>query len=71
MTSTTPSLFDPLPNLIPGPVDNPNDQGECLALDAETVTRCDGRMIVHYETLHGQIGYPVWTCQKCGKVVIP
>ena len=46
------------------------DRGECQDLDTETMKRCEGRMIVRYETLHGQIGYPVWTCDKCGKVVV-
>ncbi len=45
---------------------NPDDRGECGELDVETMTRCDGRRIVHYETFAGQIGYPVWVCQKCG-----
>jgi hypothetical protein len=47
-----------------------SDRGECQELNAETLTRCTGRMKVHYETIAGQIGFPVWTCSACGKVVV-
>jgi hypothetical protein len=44
-----------------------DDRGPCQELNADTLARCTGRMIVHYETLHGQIGFPVWTCSVCGR----
>lgn len=65
MTSTTPNLFDPLPNLIPGPEGNPNDRGECLALNTETMKRCDGRRIASREYREGQGFIVRWTCNKC------
>ena len=61
-----------LPNTIPSQLDNPNDRGECLVLDTDTMTRCDGRMVASIrETTPFLPGFPVWTCDKCGKVVVP
>lgn len=48
------------------------DRGQCQDLDTETMKRCEGRMVAtvrdHYLCF---VGYPVWTCDKCGKVVVP
>ncbi len=61
-----------LPNTIPSQIDNPNDRGECLAFLWPMATRCDGRMVASIrETTPLLPGFPVWTCDKCGKVVIP
>lgn len=55
-----------IPNLIPGMAGCPNDRGECLALDPDTLKRCDGRRIASREYREGE-GYLVtWTCNKCG-----
>lgn len=55
---------------LPNTTDNATDRGQCGELNADTLTRCTGRMVVHYETLHGQIGFPVWTCDSCRRVVV-
>jgi hypothetical protein len=55
---------------VSGPERNPADRGECLKLDAKTITRCDGRRIASYN--HTDEGIVLrWTCDKCGEVVVP
>jgi hypothetical protein len=48
------------------------DRGQCGELDPETMKRCDGRMVSDVrKTCPALVGFPVWTCSACGKVVVP
>ena len=59
-----------LPNTIPSHLDNPNDRGECLVLDTDTMKRCDGRRIATREYIESEGFLIRWTCQKCRKVIV-
>lgn len=50
---------------IPGPESNPNDRGECLDLNPQTLVRCNGRRIASREYIQ-DVGFIVrWSCNKC------
>jgi hypothetical protein len=51
---------------ISGPENNPNDRGECLDLNPQTLVRCDGRRVASREYFEGQGTIVRWTCNKCG-----
>lgn len=50
---------------LPNTTENLNDRGPCGELNADTLKRCDGRMIVEYiETTPLLMGFPRWVCDK-------
>lgn len=48
------------------------DRGECGELNADTMTRCDGRMMAEYiEATPLLAAFPVWVCSCCERKYLP
>lgn len=53
---------------LPNTTENPADRGECRELNADTLTRCTGRMMAEYiEATPLLLPFPVWRCSCCGR----